>query len=560
MGNIEKRPLTPKERKFLSLVIEGESLTDAYIAVSSPKRELTRPSAAELGSKMYSRIKKKRNFRKCWMRAVLISLRSLVNSLTSWMHGRSYTTRARKSEPTKTGSSRRGRWSSSLSFVVSGKARLILTSIAISLFASLSTFPTAAMVIEYERPWLADYQIDAIFNESRYSIIEASTKSGKTVGALAWLFEQALIDGIDGRNYWWVAPVFPQTEIAYRRLKRWAPDAYIKTNEGKYTITLANGAVVSFKSAERPDSLYGEDVHAAVIDEASRCKQDAWFAVRSTLTATRGKVRVIGNVKGRMNWAYRLGQKARRGDPGYSYHKITAWDAVEAGILAREEIEDARSTLPDWIFRELYLAEAADDEGRVYRNFEYAQNVRSDLEDTGGELLVGMDFNVAPMAAVVAVRAGDQIHIIDEITIRDSNTEGMANEIKRRYPGRKVAVYPDPTGRARKTSAPVGQTDFTILQKAGFRLRTPTGPYPVADKVNTVNAALKAADGTRRVFVSSSLSELPDAWERLYYKEGTREIDKSSGYDHLTDAAAYLICYEIPMVQKVARRVKVGLS
>ena len=35
-------------------------------------------------------------------------------------------------------------------------------------------------------------QIDAIFTPARYSVIEASTKSGKTVGCIIWLFEQAL--------------------------------------------------------------------------------------------------------------------------------------------------------------------------------------------------------------------------------------------------------------------------------------------------------------------------------------------------------------------------------
>ena len=33
--------------------------------------------------------------------------------------------------------------------------------------------------------------------------------------------------------------------------------------------------------------------------EASRAREEAWHALRSTLTATRGKVRVIGNVKER---------------------------------------------------------------------------------------------------------------------------------------------------------------------------------------------------------------------------------------------------------------------
>jgi hypothetical protein len=83
-------------------------------------------------------------------------------------------------------------------------------------------------------------------------------------------------------------------------------------------------------------------VYAAVIDEATRCKEEAWHAVRTTLTATRGPIRIIGNVKGRKNWAYTLARKAESADPNMAYFKLTAWDAVDGGILDREEIESAQ--------------------------------------------------------------------------------------------------------------------------------------------------------------------------------------------------------------------------
>ena len=48
------------------------------------------------------------------------------------------------------------------------------------------------------------------------------------------------------------------------------------------------------------------------------------------------------------------------------FTRLTAWDAVEGGVLAREEIEEAQRILPDAVFRELYLAEASDDEGNPF--------------------------------------------------------------------------------------------------------------------------------------------------------------------------------------------------
>jgi phage FluMu gp28-like protein len=182
---------------------------------------------------------------------------------------------------------------------------------------------------------------------------------------MAWLLEEALA-GKSGRNYWWVAPILDQSRIAYRRMKRGLPLQIYSARETALALDLANGTTMQFKGADHPDSLYGEDVYAAVIDEASRVKEEAWHAVRSTLTATRGPIRIIGNVKGKQNWAYRLARKAESGDPSMHYSKITAYDAIEAGVLAADEIEDARRQLPDAVFRELYLAEPADDGGNPF--------------------------------------------------------------------------------------------------------------------------------------------------------------------------------------------------
>jgi hypothetical protein len=48
------------------------------------------------------------------------------------------------------------------------------------------------------------------------------------------------------------------------------------------------------------------------------------------------------------------------------YARITADDAIDAGVLDAEEIEDARSVLPEKIFRELYYAEPGDDTGNPF--------------------------------------------------------------------------------------------------------------------------------------------------------------------------------------------------
>jgi hypothetical protein len=183
---------------------------------------------------------------------------------------------------------------------------------------------------------------------------------------MAWLFEEAY-KGERGQNYWWVAPVYSQAEIAFRRTKEAIPEDFVvHVHNGELRIHLLNSTIMWFKSGEKPDGLYGEDVYAAVLDEASRLREESWHAVRSTITATKGPVRLIGNVRGRRNFFYAMARKAESGAPGMSFHRIVAADAVAAGVLDQEEIDDAKAILPEHVFRELYLAQPSDDGGNPF--------------------------------------------------------------------------------------------------------------------------------------------------------------------------------------------------
>lgn len=220
--------------------------------------------------------------------------------------------------------------------------------------------------IEFKGADLYPVQFAAIYDPARYSLIEATTKAGKTAGCLVWLMDQAA-HGQPGWNYWWVAPVFPVATVAFRRMIAGMPPGMFEKNESELRVDLPNGTHIFFKSGEKPDNLYGEDVHAVVLDEASRMREEAFIAVRTTLTKTRGRVRIIGNVKGRRNWFYKMCRKAESGDmPNAAYHKITWKDAVSAKILDMEEIDDARRVLPEQAFKQLYEADPADDEGNPF--------------------------------------------------------------------------------------------------------------------------------------------------------------------------------------------------
>ncbi len=223
--------------------------------------------------------------------------------------------------------------------------------------------------MEVIKPNLTSYQKDILFSDARFTITEASTKAGKTYSHIIWLYGKAHeLQDAENHNYWWVAPVYNQAKIAFKRLRRYlAKTGLYNFNESNLVITCPNGAEIHFKTAEKPDNLYGEDVYACVFDEAPRARPEAWYALRSTLSSTEAPCKLIGNFGGISNWVHKLKEKAQT-DPAYAYFKVTCWDAIREGILSEQEVLQAQKDLPEKIFKELYEAEASESEGQLINN------------------------------------------------------------------------------------------------------------------------------------------------------------------------------------------------
>lgn len=237
--------------------------------------------------------------------------------------------------------------------------------------------------IRYTRPWLADYQLDAIFNNARVAVCEGSVQSGKTLACEVWLFEHAW--NSSNKTFWWVSRNATVAGLAFEELLEILPDevkeeAITRTisAEGKQRIDFLNGSTIKFKSADAPDSLYGDTVSGCVVDEASRVSEEAWNAVTTRLSATGGPIRVIGNVKGRNNWFWRLARYVEDGNgwecsqcgnsfrSNYHYAKITVIDSLKAGISDLEYVKQEYATMDKQSFMQAYLSEAPDDGGNPF--------------------------------------------------------------------------------------------------------------------------------------------------------------------------------------------------
>lgn len=381
---------------------------------------------------------------------------------------------------------------------------------------------------------------------ARFRVVVAGRRFGKTFLALVYLLQAA---GEPGSICWYIAPTYRQAkQIAWKLLKRLLAlnlDG-LKVNETDLTIEFQNGSEISLRGADNPDSLRGVSLNACVLDEYADMDEAAWSEViRPALADKMGSALFIGTPKG-FNHFYDLWSAA------HSRENWAAWSftTAQGGNVAIEEIEAARAELDPRTFKQEFEASFEALTGRVYQHFERATHVRGDLEDNGGPLLIGMDFNISPMSAVVGVRAGDQLHILDAIEIPNGNTELMAKEILRRYPGRRVQVYPDASGQSRRTSAPSGITDHVLLRQAGFTVVAPPSNPLVVDRVNEVNALFRNAEGVVRCYVAAKCAPLIKCLEGLTYKDGTSIPDKGLGLDHLPDALGYLVHSEFPILTR----------
>ena len=383
-------------------------------------------------------------------------------------------------------------------------------------------------------------QKEVILCDKRFRVLISGRRFGKTFLAIQ---EMAKFSRFPNQKVWYISPSYRQSKtICWDMLKqqmikhRWVQ----KINEADLSMVLRNNSVISLKGADNEQSLRGVGLNFVILDEFADIKPQAWYEViRPTLSDTLGSALFCSSPKG-FNFAYDLYSKQ---DPEWQSFKYTT---LEGGQVSQEEIEQAKNDLDERTFQQEYLATFVNYAGIIYYNFDRNTHIIDHYERDSKVIHIGMDFNIDPMVCVVAQQRQNDLIIDDEIQIWSSNTSEMIDEIKSRYQGYRIFVYPDPASRQRKTSAG-GMTDLALLRNAGFEVRVRSQHPLVRDRINAVNSKLKNANGVSSLFITKSCKNLIKSLERQIYKEGTSVPDKDSGFDHFNDALGYMIEYMFPL-------------
>jgi len=186
--------------------------------------------------------------------------------------------------------------------------------------------------------------------------------------------------------------------------------------------------------------------------------------------------------------------------------------------------------------------------GQVYDRFSRDIHVKDNFPNYSDSILkIGIDFNVDNTNAVVCVRDGNKLVIIDEIA-KAHDTDALAQEIVRRYPDRKIQVFPDASGSQRSTNANASRTDISILQSYGFENMSPRANPAIKDRVQTLQNLLCNSKGESRLEVSSRCGRVIECLELQSWDEKTQQPDKLNGFDHMNDALGYCVYREFSIL------------
>lgn len=377
--------------------------------------------------------------------------------------------------------------------------------------------------------------------DRRFIVLAAGRRWGKTTLGLFKLLCHAA--SARGQVCYYVGPTERQAkEMGWRALKELVPALLTRrVRESELEIELTNGSLIKVHG---PQSLRGTGLDFVVLDELAYMPPEFWPEVVRPMLADREGGALLSSTPRGFNHFYDLYYEAQSRQDSAAFRYSTA----RGGYVSENELALLKSTMDPKLYAQEIEASFELQSARVYHAFSRDLNV-CDVEMIPDlPLLVGMDFNVDPMTAVVAQKVGGQCHVSAEIVLPNSNTFEMMQQLLLRYPQQWGVVHPDPSGASRKTSAPVGQTDHTIIQQAGWQVFS-LKPYPTVDRFNSVNAMFQNASRQRRLFIDRKCKNLIRALDGYTFKEGTNLPDKSTGFGHITDALGYLIMGVFPMLK-----------
>lgn len=215
--------------------------------------------------------------------------------------------------------------------------------------------------------------IDTPASITKYHVIRASRQSGKTYLleriAIAFSFERPDQCGAV------IMATNSQTRKVFKSMTKTLPkNVILKTNntDGSRYIEFVNGTILYFFSSGSFDSVAGNSFDFMICDEHALWNRHAWPIIKPTVAAKKNaKVIVASTPRGRGAFKT-LCEQGQSSDVFVVEYTMSYLDNEHYDI---REVEDARKSLPDALFRQEYLAEFVDGISSVFGDMTACQTL-----------------------------------------------------------------------------------------------------------------------------------------------------------------------------------------
>ena len=226
------------------------------------------------------------------------------------------------------------------------------------------------------------------FEPYKYYVLNIGRQWGKTMLAMNQVYYWAINN--KGSKIAWVSPIYKQCKKVFDEMVlAFVGTGVIESNATELIIKVNGGSTIQFFSSERYDNIRGFTFDYLVCDEFAFMAEQAWTEVlRATVLVKGKKVLLISTPKGK-NHFYNL-FNLDGVNPQYKSFKMTSYD----GLALASEIDGAKVTLPENIFKQEYLAEFVDSGTGVFKDIQIKEPEYSEYYYAGIDLGRADDYTV----------------------------------------------------------------------------------------------------------------------------------------------------------------------
>lgn len=329
-----------------------------------------------------------------------------------------------------------------------------------------------------------------------------------------------------------------------------------KINKSDAFIDFGPMGQIIFRTMDTPERIIGYEVADSLVDELDTLPtekaREVWNKIiaRNRQKKPDGAMNTVGVGTTPEGFRFVYDRWVKNSAPGYRI--IKAATETNRKNLPAGYIESLQTSYPSNLLQAYLGGEFVNlSAGSVYPGYDRILNATDEVIRPAEALHIGLDFNVMKMAASVHVLRGGQPHAVDELT-DVFDTPAMIRLIQNRFQGHPIYIYPDASGKNRK-SQNASESDLVLLKQARFMVCVNPANPAVKDRVLSMNQMLNSRGYKINPDKCPALVEGLE--KQAYDKNG--EPDKSTGLDHILDAAGYFISYKFPVANRVVQRLQV---